>query len=152
MSGVYLTLWDEAQRHTSPVLKPTKGGWPHITLAWTGKALDPIELTQIAANCFAEWTLRPVTLNRAIVTSFEEPQGVMQHRVLIALRDEDADAVRATRSRHLAPYHNSDQFAMRDPHISHSIHMTLADAQGTARMLNEDILPYMVKVTGVAIN
>jgi|WetSurMetagenome_2_1015567.scaffolds.fasta_scaffold00074_43 hypothetical protein len=152
MSGVYLTLWDEAQRHNSPVLKPTKGGWPHITLAWTGKELDPGELGQLATRCFSEWTLRPVTLNRAIVTSFEEPQGVMQHRVLITLHDQDADAVRATRGRYLAPYHNSDRFAMRDPHISHSIHMTLADAQNTARLLNEEFLPYVVKVTGVCIN
>lgn len=34
MSGIYLTVWDPEHRHKSPVLFSTKGGWPHITLAY----------------------------------------------------------------------------------------------------------------------
>jgi len=153
MSGIFLILWDEGQRDKSPVLRPTKGGWPHITLAYTGKEMAPSELSQIAFRCFAGWLMRPVTLMEAHITSFvEDKTGLAQHRVLISLSADDAAAVETSRDTYIRPYGNSDKFAMRPPHVSHSIHATLAEAESVVRMLNEDYLPYRVHVSGVAID
>ena len=126
MSGIYLTLWDEDRRHESHVLKPNKGGWPHITLAWTGKELPLEVLLDIAGKCFPGWARKPVTLMRVYLTSFEDPPGVVQHRVLIELSDMDKIFVEQTRDAHIRPYANSEKFAMRLPHITHSVHASLA--------------------------
>ena len=40
MSGVFLTVWDTAARDASPVLRTTSGGYPHITLVYTGDAIN----------------------------------------------------------------------------------------------------------------
>jgi hypothetical protein len=41
MSGLYLIVWEE---QINNVLSVTKGGWPHITVAYTNKAYDREEL------------------------------------------------------------------------------------------------------------
>jgi len=40
MSGVFIVLWDEKYDDRCEVLLPTKGGWPHITVAYTGRKLS----------------------------------------------------------------------------------------------------------------
>ena len=153
MSGIFLILWDEDLRDKSPVLRPTKGGWPHLTLAYTGKELAAPELCGIAKLCFPYWAMKGVTLREAYVTSFvEDKTGLPQHRVLISVSAEDVESVETTRETYIRPYGNSDKFAMRPPHVSHSIHATLPEAESVVHMLNEDYLPYRVHVSGVAID
>ena len=94
-----------------------------------------------------------VTLMQAYITSFtDDKTGVAQHRVLLSVSAEDALAVEATRDLYIRIHGNSDKVALRTPHVSHSIHSTLVEAEEAARLLNVDILPYTVKVTGVAID
>lgn len=48
MSGIYLIVWDTTLGVNSKALLPTKGGWPHLTLAYTGKLVDAKELRELA--------------------------------------------------------------------------------------------------------
>lgn len=150
MSGIYLGLWDDFKREHSPVLKPTKGGWPHITVAYTGKVLSAEMLIKVSVACFTDWALRPVTLESAYVNSFEEKAGVMRHDVLLALADDDKKAIETLRNAHVKAHPKAAQFTMRTPHVTHSIHTTAAEAEATAQLINKS-LPYIVKVIGVMI-
>jgi len=151
MSGVYLILWDEDTRDKSAVLKPGKGGWPHITLVHTGKELPSSELVQIIQRSFPEWAMKSVTLTSACVSSFEEKPGIMRHDVLIALSSVDQAAVQSTRDAYLRPCKNSHKFTMRIPHVTHSSHTALEFAESSAQYLNELHLPRQVLVTGMTI-
>jgi hypothetical protein len=153
MSGVYLIVWDEGQKDRSPLLKPTKGGWPHITVAYTGEFLPLPDLVKTAQLCFGSWSLKEVVLQQAYVNSFEEKQsGSMRHDVLLKLSDADTQAIETTRDPYLRVFGNAEKFAMRTPHVTHSIHSTLEEAQAVVCSLNLDHLPYRVNVTGVTVD
>jgi hypothetical protein len=152
MSGVYLIVWDEALGAQSNVLQPTKGGWPHLTLAWTGKHLPREILVTIAGLCFPYWAMRTIVLTKAYVNSFQENGGAMRHDVLLEVSADIVDDIEKTRESYLKPHDHSEQFAMRKPHITHSIHATAEDAQVIVERLNELSMPYRVAVTGVSID
>jgi len=42
MSGIYLTVWEDT---STRLLNPTKGGYPHVTVAYTGKSVGRKELS-----------------------------------------------------------------------------------------------------------
>lgn len=149
MSGIYLTIWDEAQ---TGLLSATKTGWPHVTLAHTGKHLSRNELVELSHRCFAEWALREITLVKAYVNSFEESKGSIRHDVLIELAASDAALVVATRQVYLAINSKAARFTMRVPHVPHSTHLSIGDAQIVAAQLNAAALPRAVRVTGVTID
>jgi len=149
MSGIYLTVWDKAQ---PGLLSATKGGWPHVTLAYSGKHLSRSELVELSHRCFADWALGELTLVGARVNSFEKTPGIMRHDVLLDLAASDAAAIRGTRQMYLSHNSKSANFVMREPHVTHSIHSTLVDAQAMVDHLNATSLPRVVRVTGVAID
>jgi hypothetical protein len=153
MSGVYLTLWDEELKDKSEVLRPTRGGWPHITVAYTGILLPLSELVKIALNVLPYWVLKDVMLQSAYVSTFEmKPSGKIRHDVLISMSLADVNLVNVTRATHLLPYPGSGEFAMRTNHVMHSIHDSKESAEATVEMLNRTHLPRAVRVTGVAID
>jgi len=152
MSGVYLNLWDEELRDNSVVLRPVKSGWPHITLAYTNKLLPVHELAKIAQVALAIWAMKPVTVVRAYVNTFNMiPSGNVRHDVLLELDPQTTEAIAATRQTHVVPYEGSDQFVMRTPHVTHSIHPSQESAQAMADSLNQTYLPKTVTVTGVSM-
>jgi len=153
MSGVYLTLWDKELKDKSVVLHPVKSGWAHITVAYTDKLLPVPKLIEIAAIVFPYWAMKEVKLQWAYVNTFTmQPSGATRHDVLISLSPEDTELITSMRASYLLPYAGSDQFVMRTPHTTHSIHENRESAEATAEMLNRDHLPRNVRVTGVAID
>jgi hypothetical protein len=151
MSGIYLIVWDEQHKEKSPVLKATKGGYPHITLAYTGDELKREQLIKTAGEVLAEWGLKKVTLQKAYVNSFSDHPNHMRHDVLVEVLDKES--IEASRIRYLKDvYQNSDKFAMRNPHVTYGIYESLGEATEIARKLNEGKLPYHVLVTGVTID
>lgn len=149
MSGIYLIVWDDANKDKSPVLRTTKGGYPHMTVAYTGKELSRDELVKTAQLIFAQWALTKVTLLNAKVNSFEDRPGHTRHDVLIMV-NADLESVRRDRLRLV--YSNWEKFHMGDPHVTHGIYESESEALDVANALNDTYLPMEVVVTGVTID
>jgi hypothetical protein len=153
MSGVYLTLWDKELKDRSLVLRPVKSGWAHLTVAYTDKLMPVTELVKISQTVLAIWAMRPVTLTKAYVNTFDMiPTGKVRHDVLIEVDPQTTEAVWATRQTHLSPYDGSEQFVMRNPHTTHSIHDSRESAEAMVETLNREHLPRTVYVTGVTVD
>lgn len=144
MSGVYLIVWDKKNRENSQVLRPTRGGWPHITIAYTGKELSRNELNSVAKSLLDEWMLKPITLTRAYVNRFEDKPGHVRHDVLLEVAE--SNEIEAIRETHFK------QFTTHKPHVTRGIFDYHNDAVALASILNERFLPYEVAVTGVTID
>lgn len=149
MSGVYLTVWDPENRENSPILKPTRGGWPHITLAYSGKHLDQSRLVQIAAKALTAWAGTNILLETAYVNSFKLDSGEMRHDVL--LRVADAHRIQLAREEYFGGLRERDQLHMGEPHVTHGIYTTRAEAEAVAAALNANHLPRRIVVDGVTI-
>jgi hypothetical protein len=151
MSGIYLIIWNKERRDASSVLKPTKGGWPHLTLTYTGKQLSKQELVKTATQVFQAWMLETVTIIKAEVNSFEDRPGHMRHDVLLMVNKiDEIEQLRETYLRQV--YANHADFTMRNPHITHGIYEERAQAEEIAFKLNQNVLPFNVVVTGVTID
>ncbi len=151
MSGIYLIVWDKGNRpHWGKILQPTKAGWPHVTLAYTGKHLNREELIQIATDVSPEWTLKHVTLTKAFVYSFENLPGHFRHDVLVEI--EECKQIEESRQKFIRDkfaYHSN--FAMSIPHVTISIFENIKDAESRAAEVNE-LLPHRILVTGVTVS
>jgi hypothetical protein len=150
MSGIFLIVWNDTDKDKCAVLKPTKGGYPHITVAYTGKNLSQEALVSLSTEIFSEWALKNVTLKRAYVNSFKPENGPTRHDVLIEIGE--MQAVEDTRTRYLRGLSNHNKFSMNAPHVTHAIYSDLAEAENTVEQLNKFCLPLIVHVTGVSID
>lgn len=151
MSGIYLTLWDD-NKEFYRVLKPTTGGWPHITLAYTGKNLTVEELKDTAKKAFDRWVMKKVTLSRAYVNTFHhEKSGRYRHDVLVSIKE--TDIVEESRDELLrVPFADRvEKFSMNDPHVTVKISWTVEEAEKECVKVNE-LLPLEVIVSGVTID
>lgn len=148
MSGIYLICWDEKHKEKSPILHSTNGGYPHITLAYTGSHVPLAELVSTASALFPNWAMKIVTCTNAFVNSFE-CNGRMRHDVL--MRIAQSNDVETCRNEFILKMTNASQFSIRIPHITHGIYESLEEAQSVVRILNSDWLPYDVEVTGFTI-
>ncbi len=151
MSGIYLVVWDERNKDKSQVLRTTKGGYPHVTVAYTGKELSLPCLQLLAASMISEWVLKTLTLTSAVVNSFEDTPGHVRHDVLLLTnKSEEIEHTRQTFLR--ANYPNHERFSMIKPHVTYGIYESKEDAKMIAELLNATRLPYEVVVTGVTID
>ena len=151
MSGIYMIVWNDTDKDKCRVLKPTKGGYPHITLAYTGKHLTAKDLKAVAAIIMNAYALTKVTLTKAYVNSFKPLNGPFRHDVLIEIKEEDmVEQARALFLRSAFP--NSDLFSMHKPHVTHAIFAERLEAETVAEKLNAECLPLEVTITGVTID
>lgn len=148
MSGIYLICWDEKQKDNSMLLKPTKGGYPHITIAYTGTIVDKESLVKLSTTIFNACALKTVKLTRAYVNSFSLTPLLKRHDVLLEV--EPFEEIMAARTMLLQPLPNSEQFSMHPFHITHGIYYQEETAHHVAEELNR-LLPYEVVITGVTI-
>ena len=148
MSGVFLLVWDSALRDRSLVLRPTRGGYPHITLAYSGEHLGREQLVGLAARAQEEFALMEIELSTAYVNSFDAGDR-MRHDVLVGLGN--TQAMRAHRARHYAQLEEEGSVIMRDLHVTHAIFDDRKAAEECALRLNK-LLPAQVQITGVTIN
>lgn len=153
MSGIFLVVWDESKKDLSMPLHTTKGGYPHMTVAYTGENLPRIELIKVAQKLLNEWALEKVTLTKAYVNSFEDRPGHIRHDVLMEVDKSTEERIELNRRHMLTEvYSNSDAFFMKKVHVTHGIFETVQEAQDRVFWLNEDQLPLEVVVTGVTID
>lgn len=151
MSGVYLLIWDKEHKDRSPVLRPTKGGYPHITVAYTGKLAPLDKLITSACHALTHLALNPVVLTKAYVNTFEVSPGKMRYDVLFETSVSDqVELLRRVLIKQV--YDNWELFSMRDVHVTHGIYETKEEAQKVADLLNTDHLPYSTVVVGVTID
>jgi hypothetical protein len=150
MSGIYLPVWDDDSKSFDIVLRPTKGGVPHITLAWTGKNASHDELKEAAVEAFKHWALQKVTLTEAVVNTFTTGKGVHRNDVLVSIKEEDMVELsrEAIRQRFPDVHH---KFNMMKPHVTVGIFPTLKEAEQRAAEVNA-LLPLVVEVVGVTID
>ena len=149
MSGVFLTVWDDKAQH-SPILRTTEGGFPHITLAYTGDKLDKDQLSQVAGWVLRDWALKTITVTGARVNSFKKSDGTTRHDVLLDIAE--ASNIDVTREMYIrSKFGNSDQFFYGPPHITHGIYHTLSEAQSVCDSLLPQF-PYQVRAHGVTID
>ncbi len=149
MSGIYLIVWDESNVNWRQFIQPTKGGWPHLTLAYTGKHLNKEELIQMANDALKEWVLKRVTLTRAYVNSFEDRPGHIRHDVLIAIKE--SEQIEETRRLLFLNNSKKDLFYMGEPHVTIGICESEKEARLRATEVN-NLLPHRILVTGVTID
>jgi hypothetical protein len=152
MSGIYLIVWDADRRHASRLLRATRGGYPHITLAHTGAYVLRGDLLRIAADALHAWALQPIVLTGARVHSFVDQHGAERHDVLMSIANEaDIEASRDALIREPLDDDTVEHCTMRQPHITAGIFSTLAQAQECALAIAPEF-PYTVVVTGVTID
>jgi 2'-5' RNA ligase len=149
MSGIYLAVWDDAKYDA--VLAMTKGGSPHITLAYTGKSVSAPLLYEIASQvCRGEIVCpRYFVLTRAYVNSFKMFNGVMRHDVLVELSHQFEDVIAHVNSE-LAKYRYNNT-RTTEPHVTVAICNTLEEAIKRVDEVNA-LLPRQIKVTGFTID
>jgi hypothetical protein len=152
MSGIYLIVWDNSAADRSPILKPTKGGYPHITLAYTGNHMDMQDLCSTAAGLFETCANRSVTCISAYVNSFEEKPGKMRHDVLLRLSEKDTAWIEELRYDSMQTHSGWRNFSMKPAHVTHGIYETAEEAEKVATALNAAYLPATVTVTGITID
>ena len=150
MSGLYLIVWDD-NKPFNRVLQPTKGGWPHITLAYTGKNANTNDLKKFSTKMFDHWVMKEITLDKAYVNSFQYDSGEWRHDCLLQVDENTANSVKQFREILKQEFHNSDKFSMNDPHVTAGIYSSAEEAQTHTDRLN-DILPIKVTITGVTID
>nr|QBK85916.1 MAG: 2'-5' RNA ligase superfamily protein [Marseillevirus LCMAC101] len=149
MSGIYLIVWDEGNEQWGRILQPTKGGWPHLTLAYTGKHLNREELIPMANDALQEWALKPMTLKFAYVNSFGDRPGHVRHDVLIGIKE--CKQIEETRKKLFFEHEKKDLFFMREPHVTIGIYENVEEAQLRATEVNK-LLPYQILITGVTVD
>lgn len=147
MSGVFLIVWDPEARDASPVLRTTSGGYPHITLVYTGGAVDAPLLHVFASSLVKHLVLDTVTLTHAYIHAFDK-DGKTRYDVLLGL-DEAADKkVRDTR----AFFEMTAKVTFDNmPHVTHGIYDT-PEAAEAARAAVAAHLPRTVQITGFTID
>ena len=145
-------MWNNTDNDNSPVLRTTKGGYPHITIAYTGKLLSSDDLTEFGMAIFSILSLNRVTLERAHVNSFTTGRGYERHDVLVSLAEGDAACIEKMRDHVRTKCENADKFSMQPAHVTHGIYDTLEEAEAAAKALNDKNLPYEVQITGFTID
>lgn len=153
MSGIFVTVWDEKARDNTELLKPTRGGWPHLTLAYTGKVLTLEEL-RLFASLVMVHVGKPLVLRSAYVNSFplesEHHDVRLRHDVLLQVDDEDMERLRLVLKLLFPKKHK--QFNMQPLHISYRVNYpSLKEAQEEIERLNT-LLPHTVTITGVTLD
>jgi hypothetical protein len=152
---VNLVVWDKED----DILQKTKGGWPHVTVAYTGKSLPAGELACHAGSMLSTTQGQDlfngpkdkVTLTEAYVNSFE-CNGKMRHDCLVRIDKNAQQMVTEFRDylRERFP-EKSKEFSMHDPHVTCGIHDTVEAAQEQVDRLNA-LLPRGMTFTGVCID
>lgn len=147
MSGVFLIVWDPVARDASPVLRTTSGGYPHITLVYTGGAVGRSVLYHFSSSLVSVFMFDEITLTHAFVNSFEK-NGQMRHDVLLGIDEASDKKVRTT----CAVFEKATKMAFDNtPHVTHGIYDT-PEAAEAARAAVSAHLPRTVQITGFTID
>lgn len=148
MSGLFLTVWDDAARDRSPVLRTTSSGYPRITVLHAGKGCRPEELVAYFGTLMYQFLSWHLTATDANIQSCDR-DGRTRYDVVLSLDALTRTRIREAHAR-LPPYLGVTA-ACIEPGITHSTHWSLADAEA-ARVAVKRHLPYdQLRVTGLTL-
>lgn len=160
MSGIFLVVEAEGTSPDTSFLRPTKGGYPHITFVYTGKSMELARLNGTAILLLVHLVagtdeLATYTLDaaHAHVNSFRVGStGEMRHDVLLGLSATDAGRIEHMRDTFL-PADKRAEFSTNPPHVTHSIHDNKEDAEkALADLRSQNVFPVRVRITGVTVD
>lgn len=167
MSGVFLVVWDftkdpvTRESKYDEILKNTKGGYPHITLFYSGKHINKDDLKHFSHDCFDDWvTDTEIYIVSAYVNSFQLGDGQdakWRHDCLLKVDDTTAVRVKNYREDNVRSYFGEEisaKLSMHPPHITAGIHWTKKDAQEHVNSINGILAekgPRAVKIIGITI-
>lgn len=159
MSGVFLIVQETERKPNESLLQPTRGGYPHITLVYSGSKLSTSDLVITAEMAFRRWVqdadqqlpILQLEAKDAYVNSFtEERKGVKRerHDVLLRLSEDDTKIVNRLRSLFVS----DNTLSMHPPHVTHSVHYEDKAAAEAALAELKPHLPITVQVTGWTVD
>ena len=91
VSGIFLPVWHEDYTIVQDVLHTTIGGYPHITVAYTGRHVAKKELKWLGSMFADRLSEEPIELVGAKINSFHwDKTGKTRHDVLMMLSKKDA--------------------------------------------------------------
>lgn len=150
MSGVYAIVWDHRKRDKSPLLRPTSGGYPHITIFHSGSKKSVGVLQDSAVAAMGALIMHQVQITSAYINMFfHEKTGRTRYDVLLRVDSASQRLISALRK----PYENDTDVSMGEPHITHRICWSEKEAKETLYNLHESrLFPYGVTITGVTVD
>ncbi len=159
MPGVYLTVWpyekinEDYMSNEDAVLKPTSGGYPHITLLYAinntennieNNTINTDTLFEIGLDAAKRLREHEFSIEQAYINSFEK-NGIMRYDVLMEVDHKLKEKINDIR----AELKNMDVI-MRTPHITHGIFWNKNNAEKACDKVNS-MLPYSIKIIGYTI-
>lgn len=161
MSGVFLTVQECERNPDESLLCATKGGYPHVTVVYTGEKLTRGDLAGLGSLCFSSVVMasderRVMRLHAgdAHVNSFTTGRGQERHDVLLGLCEKDAATIEDLRVRFVMPRQNEHlNFAngLHPPHVTHSIHPTRSSAERALAQI-KSAMPLDIEIVGLTID
>jgi len=160
MSGIFLTVWPawpvSGIGSTDAILQPTKGGWPHITLFYSGDEFTVDKLLSDGMKVINKCIKKQIKLfpeNVVINEFFEYSSGKIRFDVLMRPDKESVDIIQELRGQ--LDIRDSTNVYMNYPHITHSIHYDEEKAEISQKQLREKLelkWGYTVEITGFTID
>ncbi len=151
VSGIFLTVWDD-EGHG--LLRTTSGGYPHITVAYTGDTIDQDDLVGLAQRALYHGMNQTGRITKATVNSFTKETAagpVERHDVLLSVDAELTGTIGRIRTVLARPLEGA---AMHAPHITTATCAKRADAEVEAARINVRLAagPARVRVVGVTMD
>jgi hypothetical protein len=160
MSGIFFTVAEEGRKPPESLLQATRGGYPHVTLVYTGKQMALQDLLGAAERAFSDWitlgsgsgkTLPRFALSaeHAYVNAFfEERTNSWRYDVLLGLAPDDTAIVERLRRNHIG---KDASYSMHPPHVTSSIHYSRQAADSALATIRAQ-MPVIVTVTGYTLD
>lgn len=159
MSGVFLTVNQVDANPDKSMLRPTKGGYPHVTLVYSGSAFPASTLCGIGYMSLSKLiqdsptglpTLTLLPENVYINSFFEEKTQATRYDVLIGLSPSDSTMIEKLRDDYVRS-HTGGDLSMNAPHITHAIYYS----ESLAKFAKDEVvemLPLDVTIVGFTID
>lgn len=138
-SGLFMTVWTDSVSDRDWLLKYSGGGWPHITLAYTGSSVEFPEILEMGSFALSLLAGRTVQVDRAVVSSWEK-EGKQMHDVLLAFDAENEQFIKNAQAQLLDKYWGGDRVPKPSmhatPHVTYQTgYKTREEAERVAEIL-----------------
>lgn len=144
MSGLYLTLYDKNSKNYDDVLKPTSGGYPHITCFYSGKNIPREKLVELMDNNNKNivFDIKEVVIEKGEINSW----GV-RHDVLLMIRHDERLTSLRNSGKNVGKIYPMGGGGF---HTTVGIYHKKEDAEKHLKSI-EHLLPLTVKITGFTL-
>lgn len=142
-SGIFLSVWSESPGIRDMFLKTTKGGWPHITVVYTGKAKSLVELLPYGGNVLQELSGKNFILEKALVSTYVDKDGSTVYDVLLEFDDESTAAIKKVQTNLKKEWSLSEDV---EKHSWHSTPHVTYQTNLPNRVVAEDLAEYLTEI------